>query len=193
MAESPIYRASEESEGEHAPEPPDDAGEPGPPALAENLTWISNTPIMSDLAVLSEPRTFPPKKFLLVVWLATLAVAFYGLFVTAMLRAWTIVAWSAITFVSFWQLWGIRWIQVDSEGIRMRNMFRRGRELRWDEVTEYREEEVRLSGKPYVIVHLSNRGTEGIVRVVRIQITNDQVGFDLLREIVRNAVPETVR
>jgi len=148
---------------------------------------------MPDLAVLDEPRIFPPKKFLLFVWLATLAVAFYGLFVTAMLRAWTIVAWSVIVFVAFWQVWGIRWVQVDDEGIRMRNMFRRGRELRWRDVTEYREEEVKLSGRSYVIVHLSNRGTEGLVRVTRIQLTNDQVGFDMLREIVRNAVPQELR
>ncbi len=143
---------------------------------------------MPNLAVLHEARIFPPRKFQFVVWAATLAVAVYGLAVTTSLGAWTTFAWVVIALIAIWQIWGIRWVQVDSEGVRARNIFHRGRELRWDQITMFREEEVKLSRKPYVILYLSNRGAGE--RLTKMELTSDQVGFDILREIVRGAVPE---
>lgn len=151
---------------------------------------------MPNLAILEEPRTFPPKKFLLGLWGVTLLVALYGIIITPMIGGWALgplSVWVVISGIAFWQIWSVRWVQVDNDGIRMRNLFRRGRELRWADVKEFHEEEVRLSKRPYIIIHLSNRGGEGVVRITKIQLTNDQVEFEMLRQIVREAVPQQLR
>ena len=143
---------------------------------------------MSDLAILAEPRTFPPKRFLLIVWIITLVVALYGLVVTLGNGRVSIV-WLAISVIGFWQLWTLRWVQVDSEGIRIRNIFQRGRALRWDQITRFHEEEVRLNKGAYALLRISNEGA-GTPRPTRIDITSDQIGFDTLRDIVREAAPK---
>jgi small-conductance mechanosensitive channel len=143
---------------------------------------------MTRLAILDEPRMFGPRKFLVAIWTTTLVVALYGLVETFNTAAAQYV-WIVIFLVSFWQIWLIRWVQVDADGIRYRNIFQRGRELRWEEITDYREEEVRLSKHPYVVLHLSNAsGTTP--RPTHMKLTNDQVGFETLRTIVREAVPK---
>jgi hypothetical protein len=139
------------------------------------------------LAILEEPRTFGPRKFLMVIWALTLAVALYGL-VETIGSAPALYVWIVVFIVAFWQIWLVRWVQVDSEGIRYRNVFQRGRELRWEEITDYREEEVRLSKHPYIVLHLSN-ASSGTPPTVRMKLTNDQIGFETLRTIVREAVP----
>jgi hypothetical protein len=141
------------------------------------------------LAILEEPRTFGPRKFLVVIWALTLAVALYGL-VETLASAPALYVWIVVFLVAFWQIWLVRWVQVDAVGIRYRNVFQRGRELRWEEITDYREEEVRLSKHPYIVLHLSN-ASSGIARPVRMKLTNDQIGFETLRTIVREAVPKT--
>lgn len=144
---------------------------------------------MTRLAILEEPRTFGPRKFLVVIWALTLAVALYGL-VETIGSAPALYVWIVVFVVAFWQIWLVRWVQVDAVGIRYRNVFQRGRELRWEEITDYREEEVRLSKHPYIVLHLSN-ASSGIERPVRMKLTNDQIGFETLRTIVREAVPKT--
>lgn len=141
---------------------------------------------MPKLAILEEPRTFPPKKVLLFTWGTTLLIALFGIAATPRIGA-SLMVWSIVALIAFWQFWVLRWVQVDAEGIRMRNLFQRGRALRWDEITEFREEEVRLSKHPYIVLHLSNEGGDG--PTTRINLTNDQVGFETLRTIVREAVP----
>lgn len=142
---------------------------------------------MTKLAILEEPRMFGPRKFLVVIWFVTLAIAIYGLLETYNAGP-ALYVWIVVFIVAFWQVWLVRWVQVDADGIRYRNVFRRGRELHWDDITDYHEEEVRLSKHPYVVLHLSNAGTAQ--RATRIKLTNDQVGFETLRTIVREAVPK---
>ena len=142
---------------------------------------------MTKLAILEEPRMFGPRKFLVVIWALTLAIALYGLVETVNTGP-ALYVWIVVFLVSLWQIWLVRWVQVDAEGIRYRNVFHRGRELRWDEITDYHEEEVRLSKHPYIVLHLSN-ASSGAVRPVKMKLTNDQVGFETLRTIVREAVP----
>src|SRR5688500_2460365 len=127
---------------------------------------------MTKLAILTEPRMFGPRKFLMVIWGLTLVIAIYGLVETFGAGP-ALYVWSVVFVVAFWQVWLVRWVQVDADGIRYRNVFQRGRELLWDDITDYREEEVRLSKHPYVVLHLS--GTHaGTSRRVRMKLTNDQ-------------------
>ncbi len=139
---------------------------------------------MPNLAILEETRTFPPKKFFLVVWIVVMAFAVAGLMVTPSSKL-TIYIWLIIAAISFWQVWTIRWVQVDNELIRVRNIFQRGRQLRWAEVTRYHEEEVRLNKGSYVLVLLSNEGSPEATRPTKINLTSDQVEFETLREIIR--------
>lgn len=154
--------------------------------------------IMPGLAVLEEARVFPPKKTLLVIWGGTLLLSVFGIVVTPIAPGITIGPlsfWIAVFLIALWQLTGVHWVQVDNEGIRYKNVFQRGRELPWDQVTEFREEEFSLAPsrirnrQPYVILHLSNHGKEGVARAIKMRVTNDQIEFETLRTIVRAAVP----
>ncbi len=145
---------------------------------------------MPNLSVLDIPRIFPPKKLLVALWIGTCVIAVYGLIASGSLNG-AVVIWAIIAGIAIWQLWTIRWVRVDSEGVRMRNLFQRVRSLRWEDITDFYEEEVRLSKHPYVVLHLSNRRRgEGNQPVTKIDLTSDQVGFETLRAIVREAVPK---
>ncbi|MEO5931671.1 MAG: PH domain-containing protein [Candidatus Kapaibacterium sp.] len=146
---------------------------------------------MAQLSILQTPLTFPPKRFLLIVWVATLVVSLYGFTVT-LIGGEVVYVWMGIGIVAVWQLWTIRWVQVDNEGIRVKNVFQRGRELRWEEVTRVHEEEVRLNKGAYAILRLANSGTTAGRRAVKIDITSDLKGFDALRDIVHQAVPKDI-
>ncbi len=149
---------------------------------------------MTKLAFLEERRTFPPKRFLLIVWLATLVISLYGLIATPENRG-ALYVWLAIGSVAFWQLWTLRWIELDNSGIRARNIFRQGYGLRWEEVTRFHEEEVRLNKGTYAVLLLSNehpttptRRSEK--RPIRIKLTADQADFETLRMLIRQVVPK---
>jgi hypothetical protein len=144
---------------------------------------------MAQLEVLQHARIFPPKPFLVAVWIGTLGIAIYGVIVTPAYNG-PLLMWSVIAGVALWQLLALRWVQLDNEGIRMRNILQRGRELRWEEITEFREEEVRLSKHPYVVLHLSNMA-EGTSPVTRMKLTSDQVEFETLRTIIREGMART--
>lgn len=144
---------------------------------------------MANLAVLQEPRIFPPKRFLLIVWIVTLLLAVYGLIATPG-EEMVIYVWLIIAVIAFWQVWTLRWVEVDNEAIRVRNIFQRGRELRWEEVTRFHEEEVRLNKGSYVLLLLSNEGAKDQQRPIKISLTSDQVGFETLREIIREVAPK---
>lgn len=147
---------------------------------------------MAKLAVLNEPRTFPPNRLLLVVWGVTLLMALFGLITVPLLEP-ALLFWVAIAVIAFWQVWTTRWVQMDEEGIRTRNIFQRGRQLRWEEITEFREEELPLQKRSYTTIRISNRVPEGSALLTRISITSDQVGFETLRTIVREAIPDELR
>jgi hypothetical protein len=144
---------------------------------------------MPNLSVLDEPRTFPPKMFYLIIWMVTLAFAVYGIIATPYGGA--LAIWSTIGAIAIWQLWTLRWVQVDNEGIRIRNIARRGRELHWEQITVFREENITFNRRVYSIIDLSNEGLEGVTRPTRIRLTSDQTGFDTLQKIVHEAVPDT--
>jgi hypothetical protein len=144
---------------------------------------------MPNLSVLDEPRTFPPKMFYLIIWLVTLAFAVYGIIATPYGGA--LAIWSTIGAIAIWQLWTLRWVQVDNEGIRMRNIAQRGRELHWDQITTFREENITFNRRVYSIIDLSNEGYEGVTRPTHIRLTSDQTGFETLKQIVHEAVPDT--
>lgn len=145
---------------------------------------------MTKLVVLEEAHTFPPRTFLLVVWIVTFLFAIFGIIATP---GWTVAIylWSVISVVALWQLWTLRWVQLDNNGIRVQNIFHRARTLRWEEITAFHEQEVQLNKGSYTVLRLSNNGTEGIQRITTITLTNDQVNFTYLREIVRAAVPKS--
>lgn len=145
---------------------------------------------MAQLAIPDEPITFPPRRFLLIVWGITMAIALYGFILTPHTQG-ALYVWSVIAAVAFWQLWTLRWVRVDSDGIEVRNIFKQGRALRWEEVTRFHEEEVHLNKGTYAVLFLSNEGSSG-GHLTKISLTNDQVDFNALREIVREAVPKKV-
>jgi hypothetical protein len=144
---------------------------------------------MTKLAILEQPIVFPPKRFLLVVWGLTLAIAVYGFIATPNTRG-AIYVWIVIGTVALWQVWTLRWVEVDSEGIGVKNIFGQGRRLRWEEVTRFHEEEVHLNKGTYAVLLLSNEGQAGAGRIKKISLTNDQLDFARLREIIREAVPK---
>jgi len=145
---------------------------------------------MTKLEILEEPRTFPPKRFLLIIWMATFAIAIYGLIATPFSDV-AIFVWLAIGAIAFWQIWTLRWVQVDNEGIRVRNIFQRGRKLQWREVSRFHEEEVRLNKGVYTVLLLSNENSAGENRPTRIKLTDDQSDFQMLREIIREMAPRS--
>jgi hypothetical protein len=145
---------------------------------------------MANLDLLQEPRVFPPKLFYPIVWFLTLALSLYGIIFTPF-GGGALYIWIVIGLVAVWQVWTIRWVQVDERGIRARNILQRGGELRWDEIAVFHEEDVALNKRVYSIIDVANSGTDG-ARPTRIRITSDQVGFDMLREIIRAAVPKKV-
>lgn len=145
---------------------------------------------MTKLAILEEPRTFPPRKFLLIIWLTTLAIAIYGLIATPGTKG-AMYVWLAIGAIAFWQIWTLRWVQVDNDGIRVRNIFQRGRELLWSDVRRFHEEEVRLNKGIYTVILISNEPPPESQRLIRIKLTDDQVNFQMLRDIVREMAPRS--
>ena len=122
--------------------------------------------------------------------MTTLAIALYGLIATPGTKG-AMYVWLVIGAVAFWQIWTLRWVQVDNEAIRVRNIFRRGRELRWSEVRRFHEEEVRLNKGIYTVILLSNEPSSGSKRPVRIKLTDDQIDFQTLRDIVREMAPRS--
>jgi hypothetical protein len=142
---------------------------------------------MMKLAILDVPHTFPPRTFLLTVWIATFLCAVFGIVATPGYTL-AIYAWLVISLVSLWQLWTLWWVQLNRDGIRVRNIFGIARTLRWDEITNFKEEEVRLNKGVYRVIRISNLGGGEQTRITKITLTNDQRDFTTMCEIVRSAV-----
>lgn len=70
----------------------------------------------------------------------------------------------------------------------MRNIFQHGRSLRWEQITQFQEEELPMHKRSYVTIRLSNRGAADVAAPTRLVVTSDQVGFETLRTIIREAV-----
>ncbi len=142
---------------------------------------------MSKLATLEQPHVFPPRRFLLTIWIFTGVVALYGIIATPGFT-FAIYAWMIIVAISLWQLWTLRWVVLDAQGISVRNVFRQGRSLRWEEITNFQEQELQLNKGTYSVLRLSNEGAGGDAPRTRIVLTHDQVNFPMLRDLVREAM-----
>lgn len=141
------------------------------------------------LSVLEEPRTFAPKKFFLVIWLCTLVLAGLGMYVADWFSVpfwiWMIVAATCVR-----QIWVTRWVQVDTEGIRVRNILGRGRELLWDSITEVDDRVIPIRKENgFTVMKLSGEMQQRPGRVTTITVDSDIAGFDALRKIIMSAVP----
>ncbi len=136
------------------------------------------------LAILEEPRTFSPKGFFVAVWLLTAAVGAVGLIV-AILSGAIYWFWIVVLLIGLRQLWVTRWVQVDTEGIRTRNVFGRGRSLPWEGVGDVDEQTFALRKEKFFGV-LKLTGTSDVRRGMTetIQFDSDLQGYDLLKDIV---------
>ncbi len=144
---------------------------------------------MQNLAILDEARTFPPKRIWLVVWILTLLFALLAIVAAIQTGGHAWIFWGLVAVAALSQIWSTRWVQVDNESIRTRNIFQRGRQMRWDTITSVREEELPLRKKPYVIIRISDAATPPARRATRMKITSDIEGFDLLRGLIRELAP----
>ena len=132
-----------------------------------------------------ESRIFPPRMFYLVVWILTLLLALFGSIVSP--KPSTIFwVWAGIALIALRQVWVTRWVQVDEEGIRVRNIAQRGRELRWEAISDVQEREVPVrKDRPFRIAKLKGQMESRPGRETTIVIDSDTAGFDALIEIVR--------
>ncbi len=140
------------------------------------------------LGILEEPRTFPPKTFFLAVWFVTLGFGVFGMVVA---ETWSIpfLVWTAVTIVAFRQIWTTRWVQVDREGIRVRNLAQRGREMNWSDITDLNEREIPVrKGKFFVVMKLTGEMKHQPGRRTTIVVDSDTDGFEVLREVIRGMV-----
>lgn len=148
-----------------------------------------NVSFMS-ITVLDEPRSFPPKAFYLIVWLATLVFVLVGAFVS---RAGSIGfwIWIGIGLVSLRQLWAMKWIRLDMAGIRVRNLFGVSREMTWQNIGRVEDRDIPIR-KDRSFSLLTIRGTIS-GKEESITVDSDTVGFDVLRQLVLNAAPESAK
>ncbi|MBS1912795.1 MAG: hypothetical protein JST22_12475 [Bacteroidetes bacterium] len=143
---------------------------------------------MTQLAALEERHVFPPRRFLVVIWIGTLLIAIIGLIATPGFTV-KIYSWGVITVVALWQLWTLRWISVDRDGVTARNIFRYERAIGWNEIVAFQEQTVQLSKGTYTVLRLSKYESPGVTRTKTIALTNDQMNFTLLCDLVRASVP----
>ena len=142
------------------------------------------------LNILEHPQTYAPKGFFLVVWVITALMGLGGL-VLALVSdaAWWF--WALILLLGLRQLWVTRWVQVDREGIRTRNIFGRGRSLTWEGLTDVDEQTFPIrKEKFFSVITLRcipdvRAGKEDTIRV-----DSDITGFDVLRQIILSMSPE---
>ncbi|MCB0714030.1 MAG: hypothetical protein KDD67_17025 [Ignavibacteriae bacterium] len=137
------------------------------------------------LVILEEPRTFPPKMSFLVVWIITFVFGVFGMIVA---DAWSgaFWLWTVVALVSLRQVWVTRWVQVDSKGIRVRNIAQRGRELFWEDVSDIDEREIPVrKSKSFFVLKVQGETKYRPGKTTTITIDSDIVGFETLREIVQ--------
>lgn len=135
--------------------------------------------------MLDTPRIFPPKKFYLVVWLLTGVLAVFGVIMSpaSSIIFWV---WLAIAVISVRQVWTTRWVQIDREGIRVRNIVQVGREIRWDAVSKIEEREIPVrKERSFNLIKVTGEMTSRPGRLTTITVDSDTVGFDELTRIVR--------
>ncbi|MCE2502688.1 MAG: hypothetical protein J4G05_01320 [Chlorobi bacterium] len=140
------------------------------------------------LVALEESRTFPPKMYLLVVWIVTSLFALFGIIVSA---AWSIAfwIWTAVLLVSLRQVWATHWIQVDQKGIRVRNLLFHRKEVEWDTITDVNEREIPVrKNKSFFVLKISGEMNVRSSKETTIMIDSDIAGFDILRELIQNVM-----
>jgi len=140
------------------------------------------------LVALEESRTFPPKMYLLVVWIVTSLFALFGIIVSA---AWSIAfwIWTAVLLVSLRQVWATHWIQVDQKGIRVRNLLFHRKEVEWEKITDVNEREIPVrKNKSFFVLKISGEMNVRSSKETTIMIDSDIAGFDILRELIQNVM-----
>lgn len=138
---------------------------------------------------LTEPRTYAPKGFFLGVWVVTTAIGIAGLLI-ALLAGASWWFWVVVLLIGLRQLWVTRWVQVDSEGIRTRNIFGRGRSLPWQGVTAVDEKTFPMRKEKFFSI-ISLEGTSDLRGGTKetIRVDSDINGFDTLRRIILEMAP----
>lgn len=141
------------------------------------------------LNILEHPQTYAPKGFFLVVWVITALMGLGGL-VLALVSdaAWWF--WALILLLGLRQLWVTRWVQVDREGIRTRNIFGRGRSLTWEGLTDVDEQTFPIRKEKFFSV-ITLRGISDVRagKEDTIRVDSDITGFDVLRQIILSMAP----
>ena len=141
------------------------------------------------LNILDSPQTYAPKGFFLGVWVVTTVMGLAGLALAIVSgAAWWF--WTVILLLGLRQLWVTRWVQVDREGIRTRNVFGRGRSLTWEGLTDVDERTFPIRKEKFFSV-ITLRGTSD-VRTGKddtIKVDSDINGFDILRQIILTMAP----
>lgn len=141
------------------------------------------------LNVLDSPQTYSPKGFFLGVWVVTTVMGLGGL-ALAIASGATWWFWVIILLLGLRQLWVTRWVQVDREGIRTRNIFGRGRSLTWEGLTDVEERTFPIRKEKFFSV-ITLRGSSDIRtgKGDMIKVDSDVNGFDILRQIILTMAP----
>lgn len=139
---------------------------------------------------LSVAITFPPKKFYLVLWILTFVIGIFGAAVASK-PSFIFLIWIGVVLVALRQIWVTRWVQTDAEGIRVRNIAQRGRELRWEHITDVEERDISVRNKKsFSMVKITGHMPSRPGRPTTIVVDSDTVNFEMLRNIIRVNRPE---
>ncbi len=135
------------------------------------------------LAAFEEPQTFGPKGIFLGVWIGTLVLGVAGV-VIALVSDAPLWFWILAIVIGVRQLWVTRWVQVDREGVRTRNIFGRGRSLPWEGISDLQEKTFPLRREKFFAI-IKVIGTSDLrPGETTIEIDSDTDGYDLLRGMI---------
>lgn len=135
------------------------------------------------LAAFEEPQTFGPKGVFLGVWILTLVVGLSGL-VIALVNGAPAWFWILAIVIGVRQLWVTRWVQVDRDGVRTRNIFGRGRSLPWEGVSDVQEKTFPLRKERFFALIKVIGTSDHRPGETTIEIDSDTNGYDLLRGMI---------
>jgi hypothetical protein len=143
------------------------------------------------LNILENPQTYGPKGFFLGVWIVTTVMGVGGIALAIASQA-TWWFWVVILLLGLRQLWVTRWVQVDREGIRTRNVFGRGRSLTWEGLTDVDERTFPIRKEKFFSI-ITLQGISDVRRGKedKIKVDSDINGFDILRQIILTMAPAT--
>ena len=139
------------------------------------------------LAAFEQPQTFGPKGIFLGVWIGSTVIGLAGLII-ALLSDAPYWFWILTILIGLRQLWVTRWVQVDRQGVRTRNIFGRGRSLPWEGISDFEERTFPLRSEKFFSLIKLTGSSDLVPRETTIEIDSDINGFDLLRGMIAEAV-----